>query len=84
MRTRRLCEKKPSGRLHVPPDVCEDFKEGGERREMLQMALLECLADLGTSRANYKKVKAWFFSQNSILLKQPYIVHVSDVVLKDW
>ena len=56
-----MCEKKPSGRIHVPHEVAEDFKEGGEKREMLQMALLERLADLGTTRAHYKKVKAWVF-----------------------
>ena len=58
MRTRRLCEKKPSGRYQIDPKIAEKFKEGGESREVLEMALLECIAKWGTGRDAYKRIKA--------------------------
>lgn len=58
MRVRRLCEKKPSGRLQVPEEISAQWKQGGEARETLEMALLESLAKNGLDRANYKRVKA--------------------------
>ena len=68
MRCRRLCEKKPSGRYNVDPKIAEQYKEGGESRECLEMALLEALARHGLQRCAYKKVKAitsiiWFFQK---------------------
>lgn len=58
MRCRRLCERKPSGRQHVPEAIVAEYKEGGERREVLEMALLESLARHGLNRSAYKRVKA--------------------------
>ena len=60
MRTRRLCERKPSGKCYVDKKIAEDFKRGGESREILEMALLESLGRFGTKRCHYKKIKAWF------------------------
>ena len=58
MRCRRLCEKKGTGKSHVDSSVSEIYKNGGPGREVLEMALLECLAKYGTGRQNYKKIKA--------------------------
>ena len=58
MRTRRLCERKPSGKLHVDASIEKQYKEGGEAREVLEMALLECLAKHGVKRSSYKRIKA--------------------------
>ena len=41
----------------------KDYKEGGERRQWLELALLESLKKHGTSRTNYAKVKACWFSK---------------------
>ena len=41
-RLRRLCEKKPSGRCHVPPEVHEQWKKGGAERLKLRDELEEC------------------------------------------
>ena len=58
MRCRRLCEKKPSGKLQVEQDIVDRYKSGGTDREELEMALLESLAKWGLERSNYKKIKA--------------------------
>ena len=58
MRCRRMCEKKPSGRINVDTKIVEQYKEGGESREVLEMALLECLAKHGVDRSSYKRIKA--------------------------
>ena len=58
MRARRMCEKKPTGRCNVDEATADQDKSGGESRELLEMALLECLAKHGVSRSSYKKVKA--------------------------
>ena len=34
-RLRRLCEKKPSGRCHVPQEIHELWKQGGSKRDQL-------------------------------------------------
>ena len=57
MRCRRLCEKKPSGKTQVDSSICEDYRKGGQSREILEMALLECLAKRGLDRSSYKKIK---------------------------
>ena len=55
-------EKKPSGKLQVDPAIAEQYKAGGEQREVLEMALLESLAKFGIQRASYKRIKAmWWF-----------------------
>ena len=58
MRCRRLCETKPSGRCHVDANVANQYKQAGESREVLEMALLECLAKHGLDRSCYKRIKA--------------------------
>ena len=62
MRCRRLCETKPSGKKHVDSSVVADYQAGGERREVLEMALLDCLARHGLERDAYKRVKAYICS----------------------
>ena len=60
MRCRRLCERKPSGKYVIDQSVCDQYKQGGQGREHLEMALLECIAKHGTSRNAYKRVKVWY------------------------
>ena len=57
MRARRMCEVKPSGRSHVDSEVVSEYKAGGSKREVLEMALLECLAKHGTHRTAYKRIR---------------------------
>ena len=62
MRTRRLCERKGSGRCSVPDSIHEDYFAGGSKRELLEMALLDAVAKFGVERGAYKKVKeAWIY-----------------------
>ena len=58
MRCRRLCERKASGKMNIDNATYEAYRSGGEQREHLEMALLECLARHGTHRTAYKKIKA--------------------------
>lgn len=39
-RLRRVCEKKPSGRCHVPPEIHELWKQGGDKRDELEKIFL--------------------------------------------
>lgn len=57
MRCRRMCEKKASGRCNVEQTISDQYRSGGEGRETLEMALLECLATHGLDRRAYKKIK---------------------------
>ena len=41
-RLRRLCERKPSGRCHVPDEIHEAWKKGGMERQRLRDQLEEC------------------------------------------
>ena len=43
LRLRRLCERKPSGRLNVPLHIHEQWKQGGHPRQQL----LRCSSKLG-------------------------------------
>ena len=58
MRCRRMCEKKATGRANVDSSIMSDYREGGTKREMLEIALLEAIAKHGVNRQSYKKVKA--------------------------
>lgn len=60
MRLRRLCEKKRSGKCHVSDAVREDFIAGGEKRELLEVALLEVLQSTGLDRTAQKKIRLQF------------------------
>ena len=57
MRLRRLVEVKQSGKCHVPQEVIDDFKTGGELKEWLEIALLESIKKVGTDRSKFKAVK---------------------------
>lgn len=57
MRCRRLCETKPSGKCAVTAEIAQQFRAGGECREILEMALLEAIGKHGLSRSVYKRVK---------------------------
>lgn len=57
MRCRRLCEQKASGKYNIDAETTRQFAKGGESREQLEMALLECLAKHGIKRDAYKRVK---------------------------
>ena len=41
-RLRRLCEKKPSGRCHVPDDIHLQWVKGGVERQRLRDQLEQC------------------------------------------
>ena len=72
MRCRRLCERKASGKCAVDEATREEYKNGGESREILEMALLECIANHGVDRAAYKKIKA-----RSLFLRPSVCMRVS-------
>lgn len=60
MRLRRLCEVKPSGKSHVDEDIRKEYLAGGDKREILEIALVEALKKWGTSKSKsiFNKVKA--------------------------
>lgn len=58
MRLRRLCEVKPTGKSWVDEKSRSDYVAGGERREWLELALLESLKKVGLGRNVHKKVVA--------------------------
>lgn len=64
MRARRLCERKGSGKCAVPDQIHADYFAGGDRREVIEMALLESLAKFGTQRSSYKKVRVSWLNLN--------------------
>ncbi|CAL1154387.1 unnamed protein product [Cladocopium goreaui] len=57
MRLRRLCSLKKSGKSHVSDEVRKDYLGGGEKREWLEIALLEAIKVHGTDRKLYNRVK---------------------------
>ena len=72
MRLRRLCEKKATGKCHVDETTRQDYLSGGERREWLEIALLECLKKHGVHRDATKKVRVGLCQKKS-LSKKGYI-----------
>ena len=60
MRLRRLCSLKKSGKSHVTDEVRKDYLGGGEKREWLEIALLEAIKVHGTDRKLYNRVKERF------------------------
>ena len=66
MRLRRLTETKSTGKTWVDEKTQADYKGGGERREWLEIALLEALKKHGTGRDAYKRVKVciWGSAKN--------------------
>ena len=60
MRLTRLCQKRRKGACHVDDATHEEWRDGGERKEWLEMALVEVLKNVGTENTpgSFKKVKA--------------------------
>ena len=58
MRLKRICEKKKTGRMWVSLDIHEDYTAGGEKREQLELALLETLKGLGDGVHRPDKIRA--------------------------
>ena len=58
MRLRRLCSIKKGEKCLVDETTRSDYLAGGERREWLELALLESVKKHGVDRAQYKSVKA--------------------------
>ena len=54
-----MCERKSSGKSHVDGSVQEQYKQGGEGREQLEMAMLECIAKHGVYPAILSKESRW-------------------------
>ncbi|CAL1134409.1 unnamed protein product [Cladocopium goreaui] len=63
MRLRRLTETKTSGKRWVDDKTQQDYKAGGERRQWLEIALLESLKKHGTGREANGKVRAEFLTR---------------------
>ena len=56
-RLRRLCERKPSGKLLVPESVHEDFMAGGLRRTaLLDFLETDCKGDRENKLRYLKKI----------------------------
>ena len=73
MRCRRLCEKKRSGKYNIDAETAESYKNGGQERETLELALLECIAKHGTSRESYKRIRVWFGQIPKVVLYIKFI-----------
>ena len=72
MRCRRLCERKgQTGKCAVPDAIHSDYFAGGDKRELLEMALLDAISKHGTGREMYKRVRvSWLYAQNFWGFKQ--------------
>ena len=60
MRLKRLCQKRGKDqKCHVDEKVHDDWKAGGEKREWLEIALVEAIKQVGsgTEPGAFKKVK---------------------------
>ncbi|CAE7913591.1 unnamed protein product, partial [Symbiodinium necroappetens] len=71
MRLKRLCETKKSGKKWVSDEVAADYAAGGEKRETLEISLLEVLRDL-PGDAKPDRMRAAFTSK---------VVHVKERLL---
>lgn len=58
MRLRRLTQVKPSGKCYVDEQTRADYTNM-ERREWLEVALLESIRKHGSDRRFFKKVRVW-------------------------
>ena len=56
MRLRRLVEVKPNGKCHCDQQTREDY-QNPERREWLEMALLQSIKKFGTNRSVFTKIR---------------------------
>ena len=60
MRLTRLCQKRKGGACHVDEQTHKEWQAGGERKEWLELALVEVLKEVGTADAGpaaFKRVK---------------------------
>ena len=75
MRLRRFCALKKGDKCIVDEQTRADYLGGGEKREWLEIALLEAIKKHGTGREVYKQVKAGFLrvSYTRYLISCPYI-----------
>ncbi|CAK9035409.1 unnamed protein product [Durusdinium trenchii] len=62
MRLRRLVEVKPSGKCHVDDTVRADYNNP-ERREWLELALVDAIRKYGPDRVHFKKIRAEFLTR---------------------
>ena len=51
MMLRRMCELKKSGKAWVPGDIRKEYAAAGEQRELLEIALLEAIQQLGEEQS---------------------------------
>lgn len=68
-RLRRLCETKPSGKCHVPPEVHETWKNGTDAERDQLLALLE--------KSQWKKVGKQFVLLAHGIIKNTLTLHTS-------
>ncbi|CAK9054438.1 unnamed protein product [Durusdinium trenchii] len=62
MRLRRMVETKPSGKCHVDESVRLDYAHH-EKREWLEIALLDAIKKWGTDRKQFKKIRTEFLTR---------------------
>ena len=61
MRLRRFCSLKKGDKCIVDEQTRADYLNGGEKREWLEIALLEAVKKYGVGRDVYKQVKAGLY-----------------------
>ena len=90
MRLTRLCQKRKAGACHVDEPTHLEWKNGGERKEWLELALLETLKEVGVDAgpAAFKKTKVLtsiIFSMKGfqITMHYPMLIDRRDFCL-DW
>lgn len=67
MRLRRLVEVKPNGKCHVDQQTREEY-QNPERREWLEMALLQSIKKHGTSRTAFTKIRVGGCPKDDLML----------------
>ncbi|CAE7540456.1 unnamed protein product [Symbiodinium natans] len=59
-----MCELKKSGKAWVPGDIRKEYAAAGEQRELLEIALLEAIQQLGEEQSKkHAAVKAAFLNR---------------------
>ena len=69
-RLRRLCEKKPSGKVNVPDSVHKQWAAGGKERDELRkmFELYECDKDSNLHNKFHEWYRNWFFKRRALKL----------------
>ena len=75
MRLRRLVEVKPNGKCHVDQTTREDY-QNPERREWLEMALLQAIKKFGTSRTVFTKIRVGVFQNIMCSIWHAFYNHI--------